>query len=91
MKRLLVAADDALGSAAEARNRTSEVDDKFRGMIDLLSGFEDCLSEHPTLGPNIAGTVTREADISDRSESPSAILSALKKNLHANVRFRSVS
>jgi hypothetical protein len=88
---LLIAADDALGSAAEARNRTSEVDKKFRRAIDLLGGFEDFLSEHPTSGPNIAGMVTRETNMGDKPKSPLTILFALKKNLHANVRFPSVS
>jgi hypothetical protein len=87
-----MAADDALMSAVEAENRTSErVDKKFEEAILLLSRFEeDFLSKDPTSDPNIGGT-TGEAKMSDKSESPSTILSALKKNLHSKVKFPSVS
>jgi hypothetical protein len=89
---VLIAADDALTSAAGAGDRTSEeVDKRFREAIHLLSGFEkDFLSKDPTSDPNIGGTVTREAKMSDNFESPSTILYALKKNLHAKVKFPSV-
>jgi hypothetical protein len=86
---VLIAADDALKSAAEAGNRTPEVDKKFEEAIDLLSRFEKGFPpKNPTSGPNIGGTVTR---MSDESKSPSTILYALKKNLHAKVMFPSVS
>ena len=90
-RRVLIAADDALKSAAEAWGRTSEVDKKFQEAIDMLSRFEkDFPPKNPTSGPNIGGTVTGgEAKMSDTNEfkSPSTILYALKNNLHANVCF----
>ena len=90
--RVLIAADDALKSAAEARGRTSEVDKKFEQAIDMLSSFEKGFPpKNPTSGPNIGGIVTREAKMSDKSMSPSTILYALKDNLHANVMFLSMS
>jgi hypothetical protein len=95
---VLIAADDALKSAAKAGNRTSmQVDEKFREAIDLLSGFEkDFPSMDPTSDPNIGRSVTREnlegkMSDSDKSDSPSTILYALKKYLHAKVKFPSVS
>ena len=91
-RRVLVAADDALKSAAEACGRTFEVDKKFEEAIDMLSGFEEGFPpKNPTSGPNIGGTVTREAKMSDKSKSPSTILYALKNNLYANVMFLSIS
>ena len=90
--RVLIAADDALKSAAEAGGRTSEVDKKFEQAIDMLSSFEKGFPpNNPTSGPNIGGIVTREAKMSDKSMSPSTILYALKNNLHANVMFLSMS
>ena len=88
----MIAADDAIKSAAEAGNKTSsETDNKFREVIHMLSGFEkDFLSEDSTSDPNIGGMVAEEAKISDRSRSPSTILYALKKNLHAKVKSPSV-
>ena len=94
---MLIAADDAIKSAAEAGDKTSEeVDKKFREVVDLLSRFEkDFPSRDPVSDPNmqanIGGTVTTEANINNNSESPSMILSALKKNLHSKVKFPSVS
>ncbi|KAF8477821.1 hypothetical protein DFH94DRAFT_93912 [Russula ochroleuca] len=67
-------------SAAEAGDRTSNVDKKFRETIHLLSRFE---KEFPSKKPNTGGTVTREANRNDKSKSPSWILHALKKNLHS--------
>jgi hypothetical protein len=89
---VLIAADDALKFAAEAGAWTSkEVDKKFGEAIDLLSSFEkDFPSKDPMSDPNIGGMVTREAKMSDKSESPATILDALKKNLHAKVKFPSV-
>ena len=87
---LLIAADDALKSAAEAGGRTSEVDKKFEEAIDMLSSFEKGFPPK-NQGPNIGGIVPREAKMSDKSKSPSTILYTLKNNLHANVMFLSIS
>lgn len=85
---MLIAADDALRSAAEARYpKSRRVDKKFRKVIDLLSRFERDFKDLMS-GPNTGGTVTREA----MSKSPSMVLvHALKKNLHANVKCPFVS
>ena len=90
---MLIAADDALKSTAEAGIwTTEEVDEKFEEAIHLLSLFEnDFPSKGPTSDPNICGTVAREAKMGDKSESPLTILYALKNDLHANVEFSSVS
>lgn len=80
---MLIAADDALKSAAEVEDRTSEIDKKFEEAIDMLSAFEKNFpSEPPKLGPNIVG---REA--SDKYKYASMILFRLKCNLHAKVKF----
>ena len=87
LKSVLVAADEALKSAAEAGDKTSdEVDKKFEEAIHKLSAFEDFWFKDLTSDPNTSRMVTREA-MSDKFESPSAILYALKENLHAKVRF----
>ena len=93
IKRMLIAADDALNSAVEVRDGTSiEVDKKFREAIDLLCAFEkDFPSKYSTSDPNIDGTVTREAKMSDSFGSPLTVLDALKKNIHAKVKLPSVS
>jgi hypothetical protein len=92
---VLIAADDALKSAAESVDRSSEVDKKFGEAINLLSGFEmDFPSDDPTSDPNIGWTVAREGPegkLRYKSKSPSTILHALKKDLHAKVKFPSVS
>lgn len=89
MKRVLIAADDAIMSAVEAGNWTSkEVDKKFEHAIRLLADFEKDFSVpsgDPTLDPKIGGMVTGEAEMSDKIEPPSTILYALKNNLHAKV------
>ena len=90
---MLLAADDALKSAAEAEDRTSkEVDKKFEEAIHLLCAFE---KDFPSASdPNVGRMVTREGSLgttSDKSESPWTILYSLKKNLHAKVKFPSVS
>ena len=93
-KSVLIAADDALKIAATTQSgyRSSKVDKKFGDVIDLLSGFEkDFPLKDPMSDPNIRGTTTRETSRSDKFKSPSTILSALKKNLHAKVMFPSVS
>ena len=81
---MLIAADDALTSAVEAKYLTSrKVDKKFGEVIDLLSRFERDFKDSMS-GPRIAHwqTVTREANF----KSPSVVLHALKKNLRANVK-----
>jgi hypothetical protein len=88
---VLIAADDALMSAAKAGDRTSEeVDKKFGDAIHLLSGFEEEFpSKDPTSDLIIGGMITREAKM--KAEYASTILYALKQNLHAKVKFPSVS
>jgi hypothetical protein len=77
--------------ASKAGNRRSKkVDKKFREAIHLFSGFE-FPSKDPMSDPNIAGTVTGEAKMTDKSESPSTILNALKKNFPEKVNFPPVS
>lgn len=90
---MLITADDALISTAEAGDKISEnVDKKFKEAIHLLSGFEkDFSSKDLALDSNISGVVTGKAKMSNKSESPLATLYALKKNLHANVRLLFVS
>ena len=93
IKRVLIAADDALKSALEARDEISEeTDKKFGDAIDLLSSFEkDFPPKDPTPDdpdPNIGGTTTRDAKM---SKSPLTILDALKENLHSKVEFPSIS
>jgi hypothetical protein len=92
MKSVLIAADDALKSASEAGDRTSEVDKKFREAIHILGDFEKGFPyEEPISYPNIGGTFIREEKINDGSKSPSTILYSLKQNLHSKVNFLSVS
>ena len=90
---MLVAADDALRSAAESGcgdERSEKLDGKFAAVINLLVSFEkDFLSE--TSDPNIGGMVTKIAYLSDTSQSPSTILQALKQDLHSKVKLPSVS
>jgi hypothetical protein len=91
---VLIAADDALMSAAKAGDRTSEeVDKKFGDAIYLLSCFEkEFPSKDPTSDLIIGGMM--EAKMNDKfnmSEYASTILYALKQNLHAKVKFPSVS
>jgi hypothetical protein len=83
-KSVLIAADDALKSAAEARNGASvEVDEKFRKAIRLLSDFEKTFPpNHPTSDPIFGGS---------KPESPSTILNGLKNNFHAKVKLPFVS
>ena len=91
MKSVLIAADNALKSANEAGNRTSQdVDKKFRKAILLLSDFEkDFPSKDSMLDESDPNIITREVKKSDKleSESPSTILHVLKKSLHAKVNF----
>lgn len=87
---VLIAADNALKSAAEAWDKISEdVDMKFREAIYLLGPFErDSPSEDLMTDQNISGMAPGEAKITDKSK---AILCALKKDLHANVGVLFVS
>ena len=89
---MLIAADDALNSAAEAGDRASrEVDKKFRKAVRLLGGFQkDFPLKNLTSDQNIGGTVPGGAKMNDKSERAPTILYALKKNLHAKVKFPSV-
>ena len=83
MNRLLVAADNTLRSADEAGNKTSKVvDNKFKRTFRLLSDLE---RDFPFKDRSIM--VTGEDKTSNKSRSPSKILCALKKNLHAKVSF----
>ena len=88
----MIAADDALKSAVEARDKTSEeIDGKFGDVIDLMSAFEkDFPSKSLIADPNIGETVTREAENPEMSESPLTILHALKQDLHSTVKFPSI-
>lgn len=69
----------------------SEVDNKFRKALDLLSDFvkefplKDSTSDD--LDPNISGTVTGEVKTGNNSKSATIILQALKTDLHSNVKF----
>ena len=84
---MLIAADNALKSAAEAGNKTSKaVDNKFKRAIRLLSDFE---KDFPF--KNCNRTTTGEVKMGNKSKSPSKILRALKTKLHAKVKFPSVS
>jgi hypothetical protein len=87
---VLIAVDDALKFVSQNRLFSSRVatmgDRKFREAINLLVAFEkDFHFKDSSSDPNIGGTVTREAKMSDIS--PSTILSALKVNLHAKVNL----
>ena len=89
---MFLAADDALKFAAAANRTSKEVDKKFGEAIDLLSCFEkDFPSKDPTSNSKVGGMVTRDAKMSDESESPLTILYALKENLHSKVKLPSVS
>ena len=81
---MLIAADNALKSAAEAGNKTSKaVDNKFKRAIRLLSDFQ---KDFPFKNRN--RTATGEVNMGNKSRS---ILNALRKNVHAKVKFLSVS
>ena len=77
---MLIAADDALYSAAKARDGTSEeVYEKFTKAIHLLGQFK---KDFPFRDDS--NIVTR---VCDKSQSPAKVLHALEKNLHAKVKF----
>jgi hypothetical protein len=82
MNSVLIAADDALKSAAEAGDRTTEeVDKKFEDVIYMLIGldFGSYLISDQT-------KATRKAMMKDKSQVASMILHTLKTNLHAKVK-----
>ena len=80
---MLIVADDALTSAAEARYLTSKkVDKQLREIIDLLSSFERDFKDSIS-GQNIGGEA--------KSKFPSMVLHALRNNLHTKVKCPSVS
>ena len=86
----MITADNALRSAAGAKDRTFKgIDAQFEEVIHMLCCFEkDFPSEEPTSDPNIGNGEGRMCDRSKSPcESPSTIFYALKKSLHANVKF----
>lgn len=91
LRRVLIAADNALNFAAEAGNRRSRVvDKKFRKAVQLLGDFETgFLSKHPTSDQNVGVTVSNMSH--DEFKFALWIVYVLKKNLHAKVKFPSVS
>ena len=91
---MLIAADDALRSAANSKallrksKVDQEVDKKFRKAIDLLCDFaEDFPLKDSTSGPNTGWTVTGGVTMSDKSKSATTILQALRNDLRSNVEF----
>lgn len=74
-------------------NRTSGVADrKFRQAVHLLGDLEkDFPSMDPTSDQKIGGMVSGEAKMDDTSKYALMVLSVLKKDLHANVKFLTVS
>ena len=90
---MLIAADDALKSGFDpnALYKKSEVENKFKNAIDILSDFaKDFPLKYLTSHPNIGGTVTGEVKMSDKFKSATTTLQALKNDLHSNVKFLSV-
>ena len=88
--RVLQVVDDALRSAAEVKNQTSEVvDKKFEIAIEMLSGYEtDHYPKGPTLDNSRAKTVRErmeEATMKDKWSS--GILNTLKEKLRMKVRI----
>jgi hypothetical protein len=87
---VLVATDDALRSAAEAGSRaSSELDEKFVKVINMLDDFDHMFySEDSLLGQNVDRAVIEAAKRDDMSEFSLATLS-LHEDAHAKVRFSS--
>ena len=81
---MLIVADDALMSAAEASKeaRYLKVDKQLGEKIDLLSSFETDFKDSIS-GQNIGGEA--------KSKFPSMVLHALRNNLHSKVKCPSVS
>ena len=67
-KSVLIATDDALRSAAEAGGRaSSELDEKFVTVINMLDDFDHAFySEDPMLGRIVDGAVIEAAKRKDR-------------------------
>ena len=85
LKRVLIVADDALTSAAEARYLTSKkVDKQLREIIDLLSSFERDFKD------SISGQNIGAEAIQAKFKFPSMVLHALRNNLDTKVTFPSV-
>jgi len=89
---VLTATDDALRSAAEAGSRaSSELDEKFVKVINMLDAFDHAFySEDPLLGQNADMAVIEAAKRNDMSEFSMATLS-LHEDAHAKVRFSPAS
>src|SRR5712671_3037354 len=82
--RALQVVDDALRSAAEVKNQTSEVvDKKFEIAIEMLSGYEtDHYPKGPTLDNSRAKTVReRMEEATTKDKCSSGILNKLKEKL----------
>jgi hypothetical protein len=91
-KSVLTATDDALRSAAETGNRaSSELDEKFVKVINMLDEFDHAFySEDSLLGQNVDRAVIEAAKRNDMSELSLATLS-LHEDAHAKVRFSPAS
>jgi hypothetical protein len=89
---VLVATDDALRSAAEAGSRaSSELDEKFVKVINMLDDFDHMFySEDSLLGQNVDRAVIEAAKRDDMPEFSLATLS-LHEDAHAKVRFSPAS
>lgn len=84
LRTVLIATDDALRSAAEAGNRaSSELDEKFVKVINMLDDFDHAFySEDPLLGQNVDRAVIEAAKRDDMSEFSLATLS-LHEDAHS--------
>jgi hypothetical protein len=89
---VLIATDDALRSAAEAGNRaSSELDEKFVKVINMLDDFDHAFySEDLLLGQNVDRSVIEAAKRDDMSEFSLATLS-LHEDAHSKVSFSPAS
>jgi hypothetical protein len=88
--RALQVVDDALRSAAEVKNKTSEVvDKKFEMAIEMLGRYETAYHpKDPTLDNGRAKTVReRMEEATTKDKSSSGILNTLKEKLRMKVRF----
>ena len=92
---MLIAADNALNSAAVAGDMVSKkAENRFEEAVRLLDGFEkDFPSKDPMSDQNIGGMVSEsgEAKMNDRSKYVPTSLYTLKKNIQAEVKSHSVS
>ncbi len=92
LKSVLIATDDALRFAAEAGGRTSsEVDEKFVKVINMLDDFDGVFySEDRVLDQNVDGAVIEAVRRNDMSEFTLSALS-LNEDSHAKVRSQPAS